>query len=206
MSSDTMVVRPFDVAEFIETELASVLGRERFKDLLRSLHRKVVVDQTRRQHGARIECLNLNMLFLGAPGTGKTKMARSADLFLTHFRGTPTANAEGRTESECSIRKVSVGRVFRYVQIDTRPRSSPSACSEKSKKKRARTDRRRPAEAFRSAQDGPARRGLKKRPRRWLQGADRITREGEDEGGGGRCALHRRGVYPRAARDELGVR
>ena len=43
----------------------------------------------------------------------------------------PTANAEGYIDSEGSIGKVSVRRVFRYLQVDTGPRRSPSACAEK---------------------------------------------------------------------------
>ena len=58
------------------------------------------------------------------------------DLFLTTFRGMPTANAEGWIGSEGSVGKVSVRRVFKYLQIGARPRRSPSACSEMSKKKK----------------------------------------------------------------------
>ena len=47
----------------------------------------------------------------------------------------PTANAEGWIGSEGGVRKVSVRRVFRYLQIGTGPRRSPSACSEILKKK-----------------------------------------------------------------------
>ena len=54
----------------------------------------------------------------------------SADLFLATFRRMPTANAEGWIESEGSVGKVSVRRVFRYLQVGTGPRRSPSACSE----------------------------------------------------------------------------
>ena len=52
-------------------------------------------------------------------------------LFLATFRRMPTANAEGYIDSEGSIGKVSVRRVFRYLQVDTGPRRSPSACAEK---------------------------------------------------------------------------
>ena len=44
--------------------------------------------------------------------------------------GMPTASVEGPIGSEGSVQKVSVRRVFRYVQADTGPRRSPSACSE----------------------------------------------------------------------------
>ena len=46
----------------------------------------------------------------------------------------PTANAEGWIESEGRIGKLSVRRVFRYLQIGTGPRRSPSACAEILKK------------------------------------------------------------------------
>ena len=50
------------------------------------------------------------------------------------LRSMPTANADGQIESEGSVGKVLVGRAFRYAQVDTGPRPSPSACSEKLKK------------------------------------------------------------------------
>ena len=49
--------------------------------------------------------------------------------FWATFRGMPTANADGQTESEGSVGKVSVRCAFRYVQIDAGTRRSPSACS-----------------------------------------------------------------------------
>ena len=52
-------------------------------------------------------------------------------LFLVTSRRMPTANAEGWIESEGGVGKVSVRRVFRYLQIDMGPRRSPSACAEK---------------------------------------------------------------------------
>ena len=54
---------------------------------------------------------------------------------LTTFRRTPTTNAEGQIQSEGSVGKFSVRRIFRYVQICTGPRRSPSACAEILKKK-----------------------------------------------------------------------
>ena len=51
--------------------------------------------------------------------------------FSKTFRRMPTANAEGLTGSEGSIGKVSARRAFTYLQTDTGPRRSPSACSEK---------------------------------------------------------------------------
>ena len=42
----------------------------------------------------------------------------------------PTANAEDWIESGGGVGKVSEIRVFRYLQMDTGPRRSPSACSE----------------------------------------------------------------------------
>ena len=47
----------------------------------------------------------------------------------------PTANAEGRIESEGGAGNVSVRYVFRCRQIDTYSRRSPSACSELFEKK-----------------------------------------------------------------------
>jgi hypothetical protein len=47
----------------------------------------------------------------------------------------PTANAEGQIESEGSIGKISVRRVFRHLRIGAGPRRSPSACSEILRKK-----------------------------------------------------------------------
>ena len=47
----------------------------------------------------------------------------------------PTANAEGQSESEGSVGKVSVSRILRYPQVDTGPRRSPSACAEILEKK-----------------------------------------------------------------------
>ena len=50
----------------------------------------------------------------------------------------PTVNVEGQIESEGDVGKVSTRRVFRYLQIDTGPRRSPSASSETWPKQRAR--------------------------------------------------------------------
>ena len=58
-----------------------------------------------------------------------------ADLFLPTFRRMPSANAESYVESDGSIGKTSVIHIFRHLQIDTGPRCSPSACSEKLFKK-----------------------------------------------------------------------
>ena len=49
----------------------------------------------------------------------------------------PTASAEGWIESEGGIGEIMVIMVFRYRQIGTGPRRSPSACSETLKKKNA---------------------------------------------------------------------
>ena len=54
----------------------------------------------------------------------------SADLVLERVRGMPTAHAEGETESEGGIGKISVQHVFRCLQIGPGPRRSPSACAE----------------------------------------------------------------------------
>ena len=54
----------------------------------------------------------------------------SADIFLQTFRRMPTASAEGGDQIERCIGKVSVRRVFGYLQIDTGPRRSPAAPSE----------------------------------------------------------------------------
>ena len=55
---------------------------------------------------------------------------------MTTFRGMPTANIEGLIESEGSVRKVSVRRVFRHPPIDMGPRRLPSACAKMFKKNR----------------------------------------------------------------------
>ena len=64
----------------------------------------------------------------------KEEVARGKleDLFLTTFRGMPTANAEGaRSNREGGIEKVSMSRILKYLQIGHGvPRRSPSACSE----------------------------------------------------------------------------
>ena len=61
---------------------------------------------------------------------------RSANIFLTTFWRTPTANAEGWIDSEGSVGKVSAISVFRYLQVSTGPRRSPTACSRMLKKNR----------------------------------------------------------------------
>ena len=57
--------------------------------------------------------------------------------FWATFRRMPTASAEGLDRMGGGVGKVSVGRVFRCLQVHTGPRRSPSACSEVSKKKHA---------------------------------------------------------------------
>ena len=62
--------------------------------------------------------------------TGRLIRPEFGSIFSTTFRSMPMANVEGLIESEGSTGSVSVGRAFRYLQIDTGPRCSPSACSE----------------------------------------------------------------------------
>lgn len=66
---------PFKAKEFLDKQLAGIVGMEGVKNMLRSLCRKMAVDQQRAKYGFQNE-QNLNMLFLGNPGTGKTSMAR----------------------------------------------------------------------------------------------------------------------------------
>jgi len=61
-----------------------VTGLESVKNMLRSLCRKMVVDQQRAKFGF-VNQQNLNMLFLGNPGTGKTSMARVVAKLLKHM-------------------------------------------------------------------------------------------------------------------------
>ena len=59
-------------------------GMETVKAMLRSLCRKMVVDQQRAKFGF-VNQQNLNMLFLGNPGTGKTSMARVVAKLLKYM-------------------------------------------------------------------------------------------------------------------------
>lgn len=58
---------PQEVKDFLEKELATITGMETVKAMLRSLCRKMVVDQQRAKFGF-VNQQNLNMLFLGNPG------------------------------------------------------------------------------------------------------------------------------------------
>jgi hypothetical protein len=70
--------------EFLEKELKAIVGMDNVKKMLRSLCKKVSVDQQRHKFGFRMEN-TLNMIFLGAPGTGKTSMARVVAKLMKHF-------------------------------------------------------------------------------------------------------------------------
>ena len=65
----------------------------------------------------------------------------SADIARIYFRRMPTADAEGSIESKGGVGNVSMkrlgGNVFRYLQIVTGPRCSPSTCAEMPKKDHA---------------------------------------------------------------------
>ena len=61
------------------------------------------------------------------PGLGPTWLLA---LFWATLRRMPTANTDDHIESECSVGKVSVRRVFRYPQIDAGPRRSLAACAD----------------------------------------------------------------------------
>ena len=60
------------------------------------------------------------------------RFAASTPSIFNHFSGHANGERRGldRIESEGSIGKVSVRRVFRYLQIGPGPQRSPSACSE----------------------------------------------------------------------------
>jgi len=75
---------PLDFKEFMEKQFEAIIGMESIKNMLRSLCRKVAVDQRRAKFGFQNE-QNLNMLFLGAAGTGKTSMARVVAKILRHL-------------------------------------------------------------------------------------------------------------------------
>jgi hypothetical protein len=72
------------MGDFLDKELSKVVGLDKVKALLQSLYKKVSVDQKRRKFGFIPEH-NLNMLFLGSPGTGKTSMARTVAKMLKHL-------------------------------------------------------------------------------------------------------------------------
>ena len=69
---------------FLDKELQDIIGVDHVKNSLRSLCKKVSVDQKRAKFGFRCDH-TLNMLFLGAPGTGKTSMARVVARLLQHL-------------------------------------------------------------------------------------------------------------------------
>jgi len=75
---------PSQAKEFLEKELKPIVGMEGVKNMLRSLCRKMAVDQQRAKYGFQNE-QNLNMLFLGNPGTGKTSMARVVARLLRYM-------------------------------------------------------------------------------------------------------------------------
>jgi len=75
---------PAENLEFLDKELQAIVGMDNVKKLLRSLCKKVSVDQKRAKFGFQND-QNLNMLFLGAPGTGKTSMARVVAKLLRHL-------------------------------------------------------------------------------------------------------------------------
>ena len=60
---------------------------------------------------------------------------QSADPFQQTFGACRQRTPRARSDSEGCVGKVSVRRIFRYLQIDMGPRRSPSACSEILKKK-----------------------------------------------------------------------
>jgi len=82
--SDSGGQSPPDFKEYMEKQLEGIIGMEGMKNMLRSLCRKVAVDQRRAKFGFQNE-QNLNMLFLGAAGTGKTSMARAVAKILRHM-------------------------------------------------------------------------------------------------------------------------
>ena len=71
------------------------------------------------------------------PHALRTALEQMVHLFLTTSRGYADGERRGaRSNRRVALEKrVSVGRVFTYLQIDTGPRLSPSACSELLKQK-----------------------------------------------------------------------
>ncbi len=59
----------------LEAELATVVGLEEVKNMLRSLLKQIKVDLKRAKFGFEASSA-MNMVFLGPPGTGKTSVAR----------------------------------------------------------------------------------------------------------------------------------
>lgn len=75
---------PQEIKDYLEEQLSTITGMENVKGMLRSLTRKMVVDQQRAKYGF-VNQQNLNMLFLGNPGTGKTSMARVVAKLLKYM-------------------------------------------------------------------------------------------------------------------------